>query len=496
MKQIAFLCLCLVLIFACVLAAPEKKVVRPSLSPFSKETQECLDCHQNYTPGIVEDWLTSRHASTAPQMAIEKPPLERRVSSDTIPEALQSVAVGCYECHSLNPSAHEDNFEHFGYQVNVVVSPDDCRTCHSVEAEQYSNSKKAYALDILQKNPVYNTLVETITRVKEVNENKMVHLQASDNAKWETCYACHGTKVNVKGSKQVSTIFGDIDVPDLANWPNQGVGRANPDGSQGACTACHPRHSFSIEIARKPYTCAQCHLEPDVPGYNVYKESKHGNIFDSKKQDWNWENIPWIVGRDFRAPTCASCHNSLLITPDGEEIVSRTHDFGKRLWVRIFGAIYSHPQPKSGKTYDIKNKDDLPLPTTFNGELASEYLIDEKEQMLRQTEMKKVCQSCHGTSWVNGHFGKFETTVTESDKMVLSATKLLLEAWNQGLADQSNPFDEAIEQKWIAQWLFYANSVRYASAMSGPDYAAFKLGWWELTRNLQRMKELIESKEK
>ena len=495
-RQIVLLSLFAGFLFTWVLAADEKKVVRPSATPLSEETQECLDCHRSYTPGIVEDWLTGRHASMTPEVAIQKPALERRVSSDSIPQALLPVAVGCYECHSLNPSAHGDNFEHFGYQINVVVTPGDCKTCHLAEAEQYSDSKKAHALDILQKNPVYNNLVETITSLKDVDDNKIVHLQASDNAKWETCYACHGTRVGVGGLKQVSTILGEIEVPDLANWPNQGVGRVNPDGSQGACTACHPRHSFSIEIARKPYTCAQCHLEPDVPGYNVYKESKHGNIFNSKEKEWSWDNVPWIVGRDFRAPTCASCHNSLLVTADEEQIVSRTHDFGKRLWVRILGAIYSHPQPKSGKTYEIKNKDDLPMPTTFTGELASEYLIDEKEQMLRQTEMRKVCQTCHGTSWVGGHFAKFDNTIVESDKMVLASTKLLLEAWNKGLADQSNPFDEAIEQKWIAQWLFYANSLRYASAMSGPDYAAFKLGWWELTRNLQTMKELIELKER
>ena len=28
-----------------------------------------------------------------------------------------------------------------------------------------------------------------------------------------------------------------------------------------------------------------------------------------------------------------------------------------------------------------------------------------------------------------------------------------------------------------------------------PDYSSFKLGWWELSENLQEMKELIEAKE-
>ncbi|HIC98731.1 MAG TPA: CBS domain-containing protein [Pyrodictiaceae archaeon] len=31
----------------------------------------------------------------------------------------------------------------------------------------------------------------------------------------------------------------------------KGVGRVDPDGSLGTCTACHPRHQFSVEYARK-----------------------------------------------------------------------------------------------------------------------------------------------------------------------------------------------------------------------------------------------------
>mgnify|MGYP001585885049 CR=1 FL=1 len=105
--------------------------------------------------------------------------------------------------------------------------------------------------------------------------------------------------------------------------------------------------------------------------------------------------------------------------------------------------------------------------------------------------MRKVCQSCHSSSWVNGHFEKLDSTIIETNQMTLAATQLLQKAWDKKWADPSNPFDEAIEQKWVAQWLFYANSVRYASAMSGPDYAAFKNGWWELTKNLREMKEWL-----
>lgn len=35
--------------------------------------------------------------------------------------------------------------------------------------------------------------------------------------------------------------------------------------------------------------------------------------------------------------------------------------------------------------------------------------------------------------------------------------------------------------------------MKYASAMTGaPDYTAFKNGWWNLTENLEHMREWIE----
>ena len=152
---------------------------------------------------------------------------------------------------------------------------------------------KNLCLGNLRNNPVYSTLVETIISLKTVEDSKVVPQKASDYTAWETCYACHGTEVKVSGTEEVETPLGRITVPKLENWPNQGVGRLNPDGSLGSCTSCHPRHGFSIAVARKPYTCAQCRLEPDVPAWNVYKESKHGNILASLGHDWDWEAVPW-----------------------------------------------------------------------------------------------------------------------------------------------------------------------------------------------------------
>lgn len=488
MKRMTFtIYLTLILSFNCYLLA-EIKLFDPKISP---ETDDCISCHESVTPGIVTDWKTSLHSKNSFAIAVLKSEFEKRVSSKEVPNNLSEVVVGCYECHSLNAEKHKDNFEHYGYKINIIVTPTDCATCHKTEVDEYQNSKKAHALDNLQKNPVFNTLVNTTLGVKSVNENNISMVDATHFTKNETCYACHGTGIKVDGVRTITTDLGEIEIPKLTDWPNQGVGRINPDGSYGSCTACHPRHSFSIEVARKPYTCEQCHLEPDVPAYNIYKESKHGNIFDSKKEVWNWENIPWKLGVDFKAPSCASCHNSLLVNPQGELIVSRTHDFGARLWVRVFGLIYSHPQPKNGKTYEIKNSDGLPLPTTFDNHPAIDYLISKSEQEVRKTNMEKICTSCHGNNWVKSYFEKMDNTLLETDKMVETATKLMSYAWNEKLVDNKNPFDEDLEQLWVQQWLFYANSVRYSAAMSGPDYAAFKNGWWYLTKNLSDMQRLI-----
>ena len=467
-------------------------------APLSPQSQACIDCHKIYTPGIVEAWLSSRHARVTPAMALSKPSLQRRFSAESAPKGLENVAVGCFECHGRNPGAHKDNFEHFGFSINVIVSPRDCAACHPVEEAQFSRSKKAYAWSNLANNPLFHTLVDTIIGVKDISDKGGVIIQKpSEKVAGNTCYGCHGMPVKVKGIKKLNTPAGVINVPDLVNWPNTGVGRVNPDGSRGACDACHPGHSFSIAAARKPYTCARCHMEPDVPAWNVYEESTHGDIFLSEGAGWNFTHVPWRPGVDFKTPTCAVCHSSLLVGPDGSVIAERTHDFGARLWVRLFGLIYSTPQPKSGDTTIIKNKDGLPLPVTFSGEPASNYLIGKDEQDKREAIMKSVCNSCHSSDWTGGHFEKMDETVKEADQMTHAATKLMLDAWRLGLADKTNPFDEALEMDWVRQWLFYANTVKYAAAMTGaPDYTSFKNGFWALSYNIQKMKDQIETDKK
>lgn len=103
----------------------------------SDSSKECISCHASATPAIVADWKKSRHALVTPSDALKKPEKQRRVSAEKIPDNLTSVAVGCAECHMMNPDAHKDSFEHNDQKVHLTVTPKDCSTCHATEAAQF-----------------------------------------------------------------------------------------------------------------------------------------------------------------------------------------------------------------------------------------------------------------------------------------------------------------------------------------------------------------------
>jgi hypothetical protein len=144
----------------------------------------------------------------------------------------------------------------------------------------------------------------------------------------------------------------------------------------------------------------------------------------------------------------------------------------------------------------IKNKAGLPLPTELNGDPVSEYLIDNQEQQNRRKVLQQVCRTCHSQQWVEGHWLRFENTLRTTNEMTLTATKLMLQGWDtgvaKGLAQDSSIFDEALEKKWVEQWLFFANSTRMSSAMLGTDYGVYDNGRWYMAKNIQDISDWLK----
>lgn len=466
--------------------------------PISDATAECIDCHSSIHPGIIKDWQESRHAKTTPTDAMAVDGLARKVSSKTVPEAVRNFAVGCAECHMQRPNAHADTFEHNGYDIHVVVSPNDCSLCHAEEAAQYSKNLMSHAYKNLAQNQLYQLHQRTVIGETDPQTRRKSTLPANADTKAETCYYCHGTQLKVAGFEVRDTEdVGELEFPIIEGWPNQGVGRINLDGSRGACSACHTRHAFSIEMARKPNTCRECHVGPDVPAYKVYAASKHGNIFSAMHQSWNFKAVPWTIGKDFSAPTCASCHISLLTNTDDEVVTERTHQMNNRLPWRLFGLVYAHPHPQNPDTTIIRNKDGLPLPTDFEGGFASDFLIGKQEMDARRKTMQAACLNCHDTSWVKGHWKRFENTIQVTNAETRVGTQIMTEIWQgrfaAGLDRDNNPFDEAIEKKWSDTWLFYANTIRFASAMGGGgDYGVYANGRYQLSKTLLELDDWLK----
>jgi hypothetical protein len=488
-------CIIMLAVSAALLLSPP--LLKAAEVELSEATQACIECHQIIHPGIVADWQRSRHSLVAPKTAMAVSGLGLKISNPAVPEHLRKTAVGCAECHTLRPKEHADTYEHNGYDIHTVVSPGDCRTCHSLEAEQYSRNIMAHAYKNLAGNQVYNDLENTILGGIERKDGKIVIQPAHAATRAEGCYYCHGTLLKVAGREIRDTeLAGELEFPKIEGWPNQGVGRVNLDGTLGSCAACHTRHQFSIETARKPYTCKECHVGPDVPVAKVYEASKHGNIFSSHNKDWEFKTVPWTIGKDFTAPTCAACHVSLLVNAEGGVVVQRSHQMNDRIPWRLFGLIYAHPHPIDADTTIIRNKHGLQLPTDFDGGFASKQLIGKEEMDKRRQNLQTVCLSCHGTSWVVGQWVRFENTIRETNDKTLTATRIMKEVWSSGLAagleQKTSPFDEAIERRWADSWLIFANTIRFASAMGcGGDYGVFANGRYELNKVIMEMHDWL-----
>lgn len=482
-------------LFALLLCFPGN--AESARAPVSEATEECLGCHSSLHPGIVEAWQRSRHAMVAPKDALAVKGIARKISVINVPEPLRDTAVGCAECHTLRPGAHADTFDHNEVSVHVVVSPEDCAVCHVEEAGQYTENIMAHAYGNLRDNAVYQDLERTITGRAVFTDAGLVRQPPEPEVRAETCYYCHGTRLEVKGVETRDTMLGEMDFPVIDGWPNQGVGRVNLDGSLGTCSACHTRHAFSIEMARKPHTCMECHIGPDVPAYKVYASSKHGNIYEAKKQGWDFQAVPWTIGKDFAAPTCAACHISLLTNTDGETIADRTHQMGDRLTWRLFGLIYAHPHPQYPDTARIRNRDGLPLPTDLDGTPATSFLIDPLEQAERTRTMQGICLTCHSRQWVSTHWRRLDVAIRESNQDIRTATRIMSDIWAKGYAkglnQDASPFDESIERRWCNTWLFYGNTIRFSAAMAGGgDYSVFAEGRYQLSKQIRELADWLD----
>jgi cytochrome c553 len=272
------------------------------------------------------------------------------------------------------------------------------------------------------------------------------------------CWQCHGSEVKIlPGGK-----------PDPATWPNTGIGRINPDGSEGSCAACHTRHDFSAAQARTPDTCGKCHMGPDHPQIEIYRESKHGIAYQANVDKMNLANPKWIVGEDYSAaPTCATCHMSAT---KNQRV---THDVGLRISWNNRPEISIRPEVSDAK---------LGLP--------GKDITWQK----RRANMMDVCLNCHNQNFVDSFYLQYDSLIALYHEKFAQPGLALYQAAKPLLRPAQ--FSNAIDFTWYEIWHHEGRRARHGVSMMGPDYTHWH-GTYEVAKHfyskyIPELQELVE----
>ncbi len=355
-------------------------------------SEACVECHgkENAGRGIVEQWKASSHFENG---------------------------VGCVDCHGADP-AEPDAFEHEGTTIATIVSPKDCAGCHETEAAQFEASRHSRGAEFI--GSLDNVLGEIVEGAP---------------AAISGCKQCHGSTVTVVGNGKL----------DPATWPNTGIGRVNPDGSKGSCSACHSRHLFSKAQARQPDPCGKCHMGPDHPQLEIYNESKHGIKFATLQDigEMNLDSDTWVVGKDYSAaPTCATCHMSA--TPSQ----AATHEVGDRISWTLRPVV--------------------------------SFKLDNWER--RRAAMKDVCDQCHAKESTENFYVQFDEAVNLwNEKFAKPAKSVMDRFWETGRLTKT-PFDEKLEWTYYELWHHEGRRARHGASMQGPDFTQWH-GFYEVAKH-------------
>ncbi len=398
-----------------------------TLPEVSAESHACIECHKESTRIIYEQWGDSKHFR---------------------------ANIGCFECHKADAD-DPDAMAHYDSTIAVIVSPKDCAKCHEKEVQQFSDSRHSKAGRIM------GSLDNVLAEVVEGNRGFVTPMfpEGVSAAAVNGCWQCHGSEVKVLPDGTL----------DAATWPNSGIGRINPDGSEGSCSACHSRHAFSVKQVRQPENCGKCHMGPDHPQLEIYNESKHGIAYRAFREDMNLGSPKWIVGEDYTAaPTCATCHMSA--TPDQ----GVTHDVGMRISWNNRPPVSIRPEVADAK---------MGLP-------GANVPWEE-----RRDNMQNVCLNCHNQNFIDGFYTQYDGLLElYTNKFANPGLKLMAAA--KPLLKPAK-FSNKIDWVWFEIWHHEGRRARHGASMRAPDYTHWH-GTYEVAKHFysEMIPELEEIAEK
>jgi hydroxylamine dehydrogenase len=373
---------------------PKGQLDEPSAS-FVRATGKCAECHRRETSAVVHEFEMSVHAARD---------------------------VNCLDCHK--PVQGQPSIDHRGFVIAKDLTSANCRQCHETEYRQYERSRHAAPAWAAVSGP--DDFTPEQIALAERFHPAAVKRPANALAKVEGpiathngCYQCHD------------------------------IGKPNADGSIGSCTDCHARHAASVELARTPETCGQCHMGPDHSQLEIYHESKHGILFNAQRRRFHLDAPPkQLTTRDMPVPTCATCHMS------GLEGMNVTHDTTERLSMFLFA---EKTDKRPGYEQGV-------------------------------TRMQETCLKCHTRPHVEKFYLEAESVVASTNELVAQADAIIRELRDEKLLTPQ-PFDERIEFIAFDLWHYSGRTAKHGAYMGGADFVQWH-GFYELVGRLTEMKQM------
>jgi len=411
----------------------------------SNTRDECVSCHEEETAGHVVAWKKSLHSDLdkVRNLASDDSRYYKKKKLDQVENNLRSMGklgeneklenVSCMDCHvEVRQTAKADHTKDIR-----MPTADVCGTCHLQEfaereserdtltwpQDQWPKGRPSHALD-------YKANVETAI---------WAGMEQREIA--EGCTACH---IN-----------------------------------QNKCDTCHTRHQFSAAESRKPEACAVCHNGVDHNEFENYMMSKHGAIYQTLGDEWDW-NVPLkdaIAKGGQTAPTCAFCH------------MENEGKFGHNLVRKVRWA--------------------------FNPTPAIADNLDHEWFKSRQEAWVTTCTSCHSESFARAMLSQVDNGTKQGLAYEQKAKKVVNALYDEGLlvgqktnrpapplpekdaaggfyglfwADGNNP--SAIERVYTEMWEHDVIKNYKGLAHFNPGNYTYSNGWASLMRDYAEIMDM------
>lgn len=368
--------------FALILSAflinrqrPRVETSQPT-ADFVRASGKCAECHARLQYSVVHEYEMSAHAKKG---------------------------VNCLDCHQ--PAEGQQKKDHHGFVISTHLTAGNCRACHEGIYKEFLRSRHAAP----SWAAVYG---EKGLKPEQVAFSEQYQPGGTRRPPHPFVHA-EGGPAMISGCDQCHSI-----------------GKPNDDGTIGTCTACHSRHTSSVALARRPSTCAQCHMGPDHSQIEIYDESKHGVMFAAQEKLLNLEASPRSLStRDMFVPTCATCHMS------GINGLKVTHDPSERLSFYLANAV-SQKRPN--------------------------YLQ-------AQTNMKQVCSQCHAQATIDHVYAQAEQVVASTNARVQHAQQIVDSLRADGTLT-GPPFSNPIDFVYFDLWHYDGRTSKHGAFMGGADF--------------------------